>query len=123
MIILPRLALSILIIFISVPWSLGQENPLYSHKAIFHPVVAKKGMVATENKYATEAGLQVLKEGGNAVDAAVTIGFTLAVTFPRAGNVGGGGFMLLYLSEKDEVIAIDYREKAPISGNEGYVFG
>lgn len=92
----------------------GQEDPLYSREARFHPVVATNGMVATENKYATEAGLQVLKEGGNAVDAAVTIGFTLAVTFPRAGNLGGGGFMVAYLAETDEIIAIDYREKAPL---------
>ena len=71
-------------------------------------------MIASENSYATKAGLQVLKEGGNAVDAAVTVGFTLAVTFPRAGNLGGGGFMLVYLADKDEVISIDYREKAPL---------
>jgi gamma-glutamyltranspeptidase/glutathione hydrolase len=70
-------------------------------------------MVSTQERYATLAGLEVLKEGGNAVDAAVTVGFTLAVTLPRAGNLGGGGFMLVYLAEQDEVVAIDYREKAP----------
>ena len=70
-------------------------------------------MVSSANMYATEAGLQVLKEGGNAVDAAVTVGFTLAVTFPRAGNLGGGGFMLIYLADPRKVVAIDYREKAP----------
>lgn len=97
--------------------TLAQTNPLYSGKARFHPIVAKNGMVSSENKYATEAGLQVLKEGGNAVDAAVTIGFTLAVTYPRAGNLGGGGFMVAYLAETDEIIAIDYREKAPLSAS------
>jgi len=76
-------------------------------------------MVVTESKYATQAGLQVLKEGGNAVDAAVTIGFTLAVTFPRAGNLGGGGFMLIYLADSDEVLSIDYREKAPRGASRG----
>lgn len=70
-------------------------------------------MVASEERYATAAGLRVLREGGNAVDAAVTVGFTLAVTYPRAGNIGGGGFMLIYSADSGEVIAIDYREKAP----------
>lgn len=70
-------------------------------------------MVVSEERHATEAGLRVLKEGGNAVDAAVTVGFTLAVTYPRAGNIGGGGFMLIYSAASDKTIAIDYREKAP----------
>ncbi len=91
----------------------AQEMPIYDPKDIFHPVVAKNGMVSSANRYATEAGLQVLKEGGNAVDAAVTVGFTLAVTFPRAGNLGGGGFMLIYMAVPKKVVAIDYREKAP----------
>ncbi len=93
--------------------STAQRLPIYDGKDIFHPVVARNGMVSSANKYATEAGLQVLKEGGNAVDAAVTVGFTLAVTFPRAGNLGGGGFMLIYMAAPKKVVAIDYREKAP----------
>jgi len=93
--------------------SFGQTEPDFNPKAIFHPVTAKNGMVSSANSYATKAGIEVLREGGNAVDAAVTVGFTLAVTFPRAGNLGGGGFMLIYLAESKEVIAIDYREKAP----------
>lgn len=95
----------------------GQENPLYDTEARFHPVAAKNGMVSSQERYATQAGLEVLMEGGNAVDAAVTVGFTLAVTFPRAGNLGGGGFMLIYLAQEDRVIAIDYREKAPLKGS------
>lgn len=91
----------------------AQETPIFSSKDIFHPVIARNGMVASQEKLATEAGLAVLKEGGNAVDAAVTIGFTLAVTLPRAGNLGGGGFMLVHLANSQEAIAIDYREKAP----------
>lgn len=113
----PLLKLLLLFLCLSPIQVLAQSNPLYSGKARFHPVVAKNGMVSSENKYATEAGLQVLKEGGNAVDAAVTIGFTLAVTYPRAGNLGGGGFMLVYLAETDEVVAIDYREKAPLAAS------
>lgn len=105
-----------LLILISTVGTFGQDA-LYSREARFHPVVAQNGMVVTESKYATQAGLQVLKEGGNAVDAAVTIGFTLAVTFPRAGNLGGGGFMLIYLADSDEVLSIDYREKAPLKAS------
>jgi len=77
------------------------------------PVKSQNGMVVSAEKFATLAGLEVLKEGGNAIDAAVTVGFTLAVTFPRAGNIGGGGFMLVHLNEGNKTIAIDYREKAP----------
>jgi len=91
----------------------AQESPLFDPKEIFHPVVAQNGMVVSDDRYATEVGLQVLKEGGNAIDAAVAVGFTLAVTYPRAGNIGGGGFMLIYLAKTKEVVALDYREKAP----------
>jgi gamma-glutamyltranspeptidase / glutathione hydrolase len=91
----------------------AQELPIYNPRDIFQPVVARSGMVSSANRYATGAGLQVLKEGGNAVDAAVTVGFTLAVTFPRAGNLGGGGFMLVYMADPRKVVAIDYRERAP----------
>lgn len=82
-------------------------------KEIPHPVKSGNGMVVSAEKFATMAGVEVLKEGGNAVDAAVAIGFTLAVTFPRAGNIGGGGFMLIHLNEGNKTVAIDYREKAP----------
>ncbi len=112
------LKLFLLLILISTTGTFGQDA-LYSREARFHPVVAQNGMVVTESKYATQAGLQILKEGGNAVDAAVTIGFTLAVTFPRAGNLGGGGFMLIYLADSDEVLSIDYREKAPRGASRG----
>jgi len=78
-----------------------------------HPVAAKNGMVVTSHFLATQSALAVLEQGGNAVDAAVTAAFSLAVTQPRSGNIGGGGFMLISTDKKDEVIAIDYREKAP----------
>jgi len=71
------------------------------------------GMVATQEQQATRIGLDILQRGGNAVDAAVAIGFTLAVTLPKAGNLGGGGFMLVHLADGNESIAIDYRETAP----------
>jgi len=86
---------------------------LLTAKEIPQSVKSENGMVVSAEELATLAGLEVLKEGGNAVDAAVTVGFTLAVTFPRAGNIGGGGFMLVHLANDNKTIAIDYREKAP----------
>ncbi len=80
---------------------------------IFHPLVARHGMVATEQGLASEAGLQILQAGGNAVDAAVAIGFTLAVTQPNAGNLGGGGFMMVHEARGGQDIALDFRETAP----------
>jgi gamma-glutamyltranspeptidase/glutathione hydrolase len=71
------------------------------------------GMVASQEQRATRIGLDVLERGGNAVDAAVAVGFALAVTLPKAGNIGGGGFMLAYLAERNETVAVDYREAAP----------
>jgi len=77
------------------------------------PVQANKGMVVTSHFLATESALEVLRQGGNAIDAAVTAAFSLAVTQPRSGNIGGGGFMLISSEQKNEITAIDYREKAP----------
>lgn len=78
-----------------------------------HPVTGRNGMVVTSHDLATDAALTVLKSGGNAVDAAVTAGFVLAVVQPRSGNIGGGGFMLVAPGDGGPVEAIDYREKAP----------
>ena len=77
------------------------------------PVVARNGMVVAQEKLATHVGVEILRQGGNAVDAAVAVGFALAVTHPQAGNIGGGGFMLVHLAARNETIAIDYRETAP----------
>ncbi len=90
-------------------------DPIFNLRDRFHPVAAQNGIVASQEQLATRAGLEVLKEGGNAIDAAVTVGFTLAVTLPRAGNLGGGGFMLIHLAENNQNLAIDYREKAPLA--------
>jgi len=103
----------IVILTFSAPLA-GQETAIISQQDIFHPVIGREGMVATQQEYATDAGLQVLEEGGNAVDAGVTIAFTLAVTLPRAGNIGGGGFMLIHEAGTGETVALDYREKAPM---------
>lgn len=80
------------------------------------PVAGKNGMVVSANKIASEVGIEILKNGGNAVDAAVAVGFTLAVTYPSAGNIGGGGFMVIRLSD-GTTTTIDYREKAPGSAH------
>jgi gamma-glutamyltranspeptidase / glutathione hydrolase len=77
------------------------------------PVTARNGMVVTQEKRATRIGIEILEKGGNAVDAAVAVGFALAVTLPKAGNLGGGGFMLVHLADRNEDVAIDYREAAP----------
>src|ERR1700758_5157131 len=77
------------------------------------PVVARHGMVASQEARASRIGVDVLEQGGNAVDAAVAVGFALAVTHPQAGNIGGGGFMVIHLAERNEDVAIDYRETAP----------
>jgi len=78
----------------------------------FQPVYGRKAMVVTEEPFATDAGVAVLKSGGNAVDAAVAVGFALAVTHPFAGNLGGGGFMLIRLAD-GRTTFVDFREKAP----------
>ena len=91
------------------------DQAIYSEDAIHHPVWAKNGMVATQEALASDIGLKILKDGGNAVDAAVAVGFALAVTLPRAGNIGGGGFMMVYDAKQGKTVALDYREKAPSS--------
>jgi len=85
-----------------------------SERDIFTPTIATHGMVVTGEEIAAQIGVEVLQKGGNAVDAAVTIGLVKAVTYPRAGNIGGGGFMLIYSAKTEEIVAIDYREKAPL---------
>ena len=103
-------------------WSLGVgvfqahaqvAAPIIAGESRVYPVLASNGMVVSQEATATRIGVDVLKAGGNAVDAAVAVGFTLAVTLPRAGNLGGGGFMLVHLAKRNETIAIDYRETAP----------
>ncbi|HYV72312.1 MAG TPA: gamma-glutamyltransferase [Pseudolabrys sp.] len=81
-------------------------------------VMAGNGMVVAQEQRAARIGIEILDRGGNAVDAAVAVGFALAVTYPRAGNIGGGGFMVIHLGKTGEDAAIDYRETAPAAATE-----
>lgn len=89
------------------------SDAILDYNARSHPVSAQNGIVVSQERIASEVGAQILRDGGNAVDAAVATGFALAVTLPQAGNLGGGGFMLIHLAETNKTIAIDYRETAP----------
>jgi gamma-glutamyltranspeptidase/glutathione hydrolase len=87
--------------------------PIIEYASVNHPTIDDDGMVVSQRKIASEVGAQILKKGGNAIDAAVATGLALAVVLPRAGNLGGGGFMIVHLAKENKTIAIDYREKAP----------
>lgn len=91
-------------------------QPIFIIAEAPEPVRAKNGMVVSASELASKVGVSILKKGGNAVDAAVAVGFALAVTFPAAGNIGGGGFMVIHTKEGKD-IAIDYREKAPLAAH------
>ncbi|MDO5613908.1 MAG: gamma-glutamyltransferase [Paracoccus sp. (in: a-proteobacteria)] len=91
----------------------AQEAAIYSGMDRIHPVWAENGMVSAQERVAAEIGREILAKGGNAADAGVAVAFALAVTLPRAGNIGGGGFMLFHDAESGQTHAIDYREMAP----------
>jgi gamma-glutamyltranspeptidase / glutathione hydrolase len=91
------------------------QQPIISDWPRRQPVFAAGGMVASQEALATRVGVEVLEQGGNAIDAAVAVGFALAVTLPRAGNIGGGGFMIVHRADRNETKAIDFRETAPAS--------
>jgi len=84
---------------------------------IFSPVVARQAMVASDHGLATQAGIAIMQQGGNAIDAAVAVGFALAVVQPYAGNLGGGGFMLIRHDDSGDEIALDFRETAPMQAH------
>ena len=105
----------------------GLPAAIPSNAARLLPVRAPNGMVASQDGLATRVGVDILRRGGNAVDAAVATGFALAVTLPQAGNLGGGGFMMVHLAARDgkaaETVAIDYRETAPAAATRDMFLG
>jgi gamma-glutamyltranspeptidase/glutathione hydrolase len=102
---------AILVLLLAPTFALAQaQQVVISDLDLVHPEFGAQGMVASQEAEATRAGLEVLQNGGNAVDAAATIAFVLAVTLPQAGNLGGGGFMVVYDADTGETVAIDYRE-------------
>jgi gamma-glutamyltranspeptidase/glutathione hydrolase len=97
-----------LVVFLS--FELARAQPAIPEAT---PILGRNGMVVAQEQRAARIGVEILDRGGNAVDAAVAIGFALAVTYPRAGNIGGGGFMVIHLAGNNINTAIDYRETAP----------
>ena len=100
------------LVLVSISFSEGGRTPLR----------VKNGIVTSASRLASDAGVRALKQGGNAVDAAITTAFALAVTWPSAGNIGGGGFMV-YHGEDGHATTFDFREKAPLAANERMYLG
>jgi gamma-glutamyltranspeptidase/glutathione hydrolase len=105
----------LLVVAVGTPAAAQEQRSVYTPPAAgaIHAVTAEHGMVVAQEKIAANIGADVLRRGGNAVDAAVATGFAMAVTYPRAGNIGGGGFMVIHSRDHGEDVAIDYRETAP----------
>ena len=106
----------VLLTLCCAPTARALEQPIIRYASNHHPIVGTHGMVVSQKRLASEIGAEILRSGGNAVDAAVAVGFALAVVLPRAGNLGGGGFMLVHLSGR-ESIALDFRERAPAAAS------
>ena len=100
-----------------------QLDAYLDYKSPFHPTISKNGMVVSQNLESSKIGTIILESGGNAVDAAVAVGFSLTTTLPRAGNIGGGGFMLVYIKETKELFSIDYRSRSSLNSNLEDLFG
>jgi gamma-glutamyltranspeptidase/glutathione hydrolase len=114
----PRIVPIFLALFLTVAAS-AQVAPVARPPAIppAQAILAHNGVVVAQESRAARIGVEILDRGGNAIDAAVAVGFTLAVTYPRAGNIGGGGFMMIHLAKTGRDVAIDYRETAPAAAN------
>ncbi|MXW73775.1 MAG: gamma-glutamyltransferase [Gammaproteobacteria bacterium] len=95
------------------PYNIARDAYIVRYNDVFLPVVSSSAMVSTQSDFATRVGIDILNREGNAIDAAVAVGFALAVTLPRAGNIGGGGFMVVHDAATNESYTVDYRETAP----------
>ncbi|HRD65210.1 MAG TPA: gamma-glutamyltransferase [Candidatus Competibacter sp.] len=116
-----RLLAGVAVLLLWLGAAAGRAEPaLFDARDRIHPVYARHGLVVAQEALASQAGLAVLQGGGNAADAAVAVGFALAVTLPQAGNLGGGGFMLVYDSGKQQTEAIDFRETAPAAAGRDF---
>jgi len=104
-------------ILILLSFTLVIEADILNRDSIIHPAVGNSGMVVSQHYLATEVGKNILDQGGNAIDASVAVAFALAVVLPRAGNIGGGGFLVLHNAEEDKNYALDYREMAPAAAD------
>ncbi len=118
--------LSIVISLLFAVAAYAQVAPVSHEPAIpaARGILAHNGMVVAQESRAARIGVEILDRGGNAVDAAVAVGFALAVTYPRAGNIGGGGFMVIHLAKivtDNRDVAIDYRETAPAAATRDHV--
>ena len=109
--------LLVLSINVSASEPIAYLNTLGYEPAQKEMAVGTNGMVTTQHFIATSVGEKILNKGGNAYDASIAIAFTLAVVLPRAGNIGGGGFMVIYDKQSEKAYSIDYREKAPKKSN------
>ena len=107
----------LIVTFSALTFNLNAQDLVLNPSSITHPVLAKNGMVATQHYLASQVGEDILSQGGNAYDAAVAVGFALAVVLPRAGNIGGGGFMVMHDAPSKKSYSIDYREKAPLKAS------
>ena len=107
------LALTLSLVLVLPAPLAAQSRSLLEYPSVHSPTIGTKGMIVSQNSIASEVGAQVLRDGGNAVDAAVAVGFALAVTLPRAGNIGGDGFMIVYDAKAKQTRVLDFRGVAP----------
>ena len=101
------------LLLLVIACSFNLEATIFNSKAIVHPEVGENGMVVSQHYLATNVGHSILEEGGNAYDASIAVAFALAVVLPRAGNIGWGGFMIMFDETSQQSYSIDYREVAP----------
>jgi gamma-glutamyltranspeptidase / glutathione hydrolase len=120
-----RVAATFVVAFACGTTAFAQERRAYAPPDLttVRAVAAEHGMVVAQERIAAQVGADILAQGGNAVDAAVATGFALAVTYPRAGNIGGGGFMVIHSADRNEDVAIDYRETAPAASTRDMFLG